>query len=162
MFIKLLICLFDYWIIWLLFSKVAKKVKTILKLNLKGGQANPAPPIGPALGQHGVNIMDFCRQYNEKTKNKQGQVTPAVVTIFEDRSFSFVTKLAPISEYIKKHAKVKKGSSKTGKETVGNLSQKNLETIAKEKMEDLNTRDLEAAKKIVAGSAKSMGIEIEK
>jgi large subunit ribosomal protein L11 len=138
-----------------------KKIKTILKLNLKAGEANPAPPVGPALGQHGVNIMDFCRQYNEKTKDKKGQVIPAEVTIYEDRSFTFVTKLPPVSEYIKKYAKIEKGSARVGQETVGILKKIDLETIAREKMADMNTQDLEKAKKIVAGSARSMGVKIE-
>lgn len=138
-----------------------KKVKIVIKINAKGGAANPAPPIGPALGQHGVNIMDFCRQYNEKTKDKKGQVIPAVITIYEDRSFTFVTKLPPVSEYIKKSAKLQKGSEKPGQDMVGTLKQADLETIAKEKIKDLNTNDLEAAKKIIAGSAKSMGIKVE-
>ena len=138
-----------------------KKVKIVIKINAKGGAANPAPPIGPALGQHGVNIMDFCRQYNEKTKDKKGQIIPAVITIYEDRSFTFVTKLPPVSEYIKKYAKVEKGSQKPGQEAAGTLKQLDLETIAKEKIKDLNTGALEQAKKIIAGTARSMGIKIE-
>lgn len=126
---------------------MAKKVKAIIKINAKGGEANPAPPIGPALGQHGVNIMDFCRQYNEKTKDKKGQIIPAVITIYEDRSFEFITKLPPISEYIKKYTKVAKGSEKPGQDIVGTLKNADLQSIAKEKLEDLNTRDLESAKK---------------
>jgi large subunit ribosomal protein L11 len=140
---------------------MAKKVKVVLKLNLKAGEANPAPPVGPALGQHGINIMDFCRQYNEKTKDKKGQVIPAEVTIYEDRSFTFVTKLPPVSEYIKKAAKLEKGSGKAGQESVGVLKKTDLEAIAKEKMADMNTADLEKAKKIVAGSARSMGVKVE-
>jgi len=140
---------------------MAKKIKTIIKLNLKAGEANPAPPVGPALGQHGVNIMDFCRAYNEKTKDKKGQLIPAQITIFEDRSFTFVTKLPPVSEYIKRYAKIEKGSGKVGQEIVGSLKKADLETIAREKMADMNTKDLEAAKKIVAGSARSMGVKIE-
>jgi large subunit ribosomal protein L11 len=138
-----------------------KKIKTILKLNLKAGEANPAPPVGPALGQHGVNIMDFCKQYNEKTKEKKGQVIPAEITIYEDRSFTFITKLPPVSEYIKKAAKIEKGSGKVGQETVGSLKMAEVETIAKEKMADMNTDDLEKAKKIVMGSARSMGVKVE-
>jgi len=140
---------------------MAKKVKTILKLNLKAGEANPAPPVGPALGQHGVNIMEFCKQYNEKTKDKKGQLIPAEVTIYEDRSFTFVTKLPPVSEYIKKAAKIEKGSGKVGQEIVGTLKAVDLEKIAKEKMADMNTTELEKAKKIVAGSARSMGVKVE-
>lgn len=137
-----------------------KKIKTILKLNIEAGKANPAPPIGPALGQHGVNIMEFCKSYNEKTKAMQG-IIPAQITIYEDRSFDFVLKKPPLSEYIKKALKIEKGSGVTGQETVGTLSKKDLEAIAKEKMVDFNTNDLEAAKKIVAGSAKSMGVKVE-
>ena len=138
-----------------------KKVKTQIKINAKGGAANPAPPIGPALGQHGVNIMDFCRQYNEKTKDKKGQVIPAVITIYEDRSFTFITKLPPVSEYIKKYTKLEKGSEKPGQDMVGTLKQADLESIAKEKIEDLNTKDIEQAKKIISSTARSMGIKIE-
>lgn len=138
-----------------------KKVKTILKLNLKGGEANPAPPIGPALGQHGVNIMEFCKQYNEATKDKKGQMIPAQITIYEDRSFTFITKLPPVTEYIKRYAKIEKGSGKVGQEIVGTLKLADLETIAREKMADMNTTNLESAKKIVAGSAESMGVRVE-
>jgi len=142
---------------------VAKKIKTTLKLNLPAGAANPAPPIGPALGQHGVAIMDFCQKYNQATKDMpKGQIIPALVTIYEDRSFKFVLKKPPVSEYIKKRLNIKKGSSEPHKTKVGKLSQKDLEEIAKEKMDDLNTQGLEAAKKIVAGSARSMGVEIKK
>ena len=140
---------------------MAKKVKVILKLNLKGGEANPAPPVGPALGQHGINIMDFCRQYNEKTKDKKGQIIPAQVTIYEDRSFTFVTKLPPVSEYIKKYAKIQKGSGKVGSEIVGKIKMSDIEVIAREKLGDMNTTNLESAKNTVAGSAKSMGVQVE-
>lgn len=139
---------------------MAKKVKTIIKLNIEAAKANPAPPIGPALGQHGVNIMEFCKNYNEQTKAMQG-IIPAQVTIYEDRSFDFVLKKPPVAEYIKKKLKLKKGSSTAGRETVASLSQKDLEEIAKEKITDFNTIDLEQAKKIVAGSARSMGIKVE-
>lgn len=139
---------------------MVKKIKTILKLNIEAGKANPAPPIGPALGQHGVNIMEFCKSYNEKTKDMQG-IIPAQVTIYEDRSFDFVLKKPPVSEYIKKRLKIEKGSQEAGRKTVGVLTQKDLEEIAQEKMADFNTTDLEAAKKIVAGSARSMGVEIK-
>ena len=137
-----------------------KKVKTILKLNIEAGKANPAPPIGPSLGQHGVAIMEFCKSYNEKTKAMQG-IVPAEITIYENHSFTFVLKKPPVSEYIKKKIKIEKGSGEAGRIEVGKLTQKDLEDIAKEKMEDLNTSDLEAAKRIVAGSAKSMGVKIE-
>lgn len=137
-----------------------KKIKTILKLNLEAGKANPAPPIGPALGQHGVAIMDFCRAYNEKTKDMQG-VVPAEITIYQDRTFAFVLKKPPLSEYIKKKLNITKASSEAGRKEVGRLIEKDIEEIAKEKMEDFNTSDLEAAKRIVTGSAKSMGVKIE-
>ena len=140
----------------------AKKVKTILKLNLQAGAATPAPPTGPALGQHGVPIMDFVNQYNEATKDLRGQVVPAVVTIYEDRTFTFVTKLAPVSDLIKQTLKLKKGASNVKKDTAGTLSQAQLKEIAKKKLQDLNTSDVEAAMKIVAGTARSMGVKISK
>jgi large subunit ribosomal protein L11 len=138
-----------------------KKIKTTIKVNLKAGEASPAPPLGPALGQHGVAIMDFVRQYNERTASMKGQVVPAVITIYEDRSFDFITKLAPVSNMIKKELGLEKASGTTGRDWVGSLSNAQLEKIAKEKMKDLNTEDLEAAKKIVAGTAKSMGVKVE-
>ncbi len=139
---------------------MAKKVKIILKLNIAGGKANPAPPIGPALGQHGVAIMEFCKQYNEATKDRMGEVIPALVTIYEDRSFTFILKKPPVSELIKKSLKIDKGSSKAGKEMLKQtLTQEQADAIAKDKMEDLNTKDIEAAKKIVFGTARSMGIK---
>jgi large subunit ribosomal protein L11 len=138
-----------------------KKIKTTIKVNLKAGEASPAPPLGPALGQHGVAIMDFVRQYNERTASLKGQVVPAVITIYEDRSFDFITKLAPVSNMIKKELGLEKASGTTGRDWVGSLSNAQLEKIAKEKMKDLNTEDLEAAKKIVAGTAKSMGVKVE-
>ena len=140
---------------------MAKKIKTTLKLNLKAGEANPAPPVGPALGQHGVNIMQFCQEYNKQTQDKKGQVIPAVITIYEDRSFAFITKLPPVAEFIKKRLKLEKASKEPGKETVGELTDKDLEEIAKEKLPDLNTKNLEQAKKIVAGAARSMGVTIK-
>jgi len=139
----------------------AKKILTTLKVNLPAGEASPAPPLGPALGQHGVAIMDFVKAYNERTADMKGQVVPAVITIYEDRSFEFEIKKAPVSEMIKKKLGLEKGSGATPREMVGKLSQKDLEEIAKEKMDDLNTDDIEAAKKIVAGAAKSMGVEVE-
>jgi large subunit ribosomal protein L11 len=140
---------------------MAKKIKTIVKVNLKGGEANPAPPLGPILGQHGVAIMDFVRDYNEKTKDKKGQVVPAVITIYEDRSFTFELKLPPVSEMIKKAIKIEKGSGSTPRETAGTLSKSQVEEIAKEKLGDLNTENLESAKKIVEGTARSMGVLIK-
>ena len=140
---------------------MAKKVKTIIKLNLPAGEATPAPPVGPALGQHGLPIMDFVKTYNEKTADKKGQIIPAVITVYEDRTFSFITKLPPASELIKKEIKLEKGSGKAGQEEVGTISKSQIEKIAKEKMADLNTEDLEAAKQIVAGTARSMGVKIQ-
>ena len=140
----------------------AKKVKTILKLNLQAGAATPAPPTGPALGQHGVPIMDFVNQYNEATKDLRGQVVPAVVTIYEDRTFTFVTKLAPVADLIKQTLKLKKGAANVKKNTAGTLSQAQLKEIAEKKLQDLNTTDVEAAMKIVSGTARSMGVKISK
>ncbi|MCG2691484.1 50S ribosomal protein L11 [Microgenomates group bacterium] len=139
---------------------MAKKIKIVLKLNIPAGKANPAPPIGPALGQHGVAIMEFCKQYNEKTKTMQG-VIPAVITIFEDRSFTFELKKPPVSELIKKELNLAKGSATPGRESAGTIKMAQLEKIAQEKMEDLNTVSIEAAKKIVAGTCRSMGIKVE-
>jgi len=140
---------------------MAKKIKTIIKLNLPAGEATPAPPVGPALGQHGVPIMDFIKEYNARTAKLKGQIIPAVITVYEDRTFTFITKLPPVSEMIKKALKIQKGSKKPNKEKVGKLTKAQIEAIAKEKLPDLNTNDLEAAKKIVIGTAKSMGVEIE-
>lgn len=139
---------------------MAKKVKVVLKLNLPAGKANPAPPVGPALGQHGIAIMEFCKQYNEKTKAMQG-VIPAVITIYEDRSFNFILKKPPVSELIKKELKLEKGSQTPGRETVATLKLAQAEKIAREKMEDLNATNIEGAIKIVAGTARSMGIKTE-
>ena len=140
---------------------IAKKTLTVIKVNLPGAEASPAPPLGPALGQHGVAIMDFVKAYNERTSDLKGQIVPAIITIYEDRSFDFEIKKAPVSEMIKKRLKLEKGSGETPRSIVGKLSQKDLEEIAKEKLTDFNTNDLEAAKKIVAGTAKSMGVEVE-
>ncbi len=137
-----------------------KKVKTIIKLNLPAGEATPAPPVGPALGQHGLPIMEFVKAYNEKTADKKGQIIPAVITVFEDRTFSFVTKLPPVAALIKKELKLEKGAQKTGQETVGTITEAQVEKIAKEKLADLNTTDLSAAKKTVKGTARSMGVKI--
>ena len=138
-----------------------KKVKIILKLNLAAGEATPAPPVGPALGQHGVPIMEFIKEYNAKTAKMKGQIIPAVITVFEDRSFTFITKLPPVAAMIKKKLSIQKGSGKPNTEKVGKLTQVQLEEIAKEKMADLNANNVEAAKKIIAGTARSMGIDIE-
>ena len=138
-----------------------KKVKTIIKVILPAGAAPPAPPLGPVLGQHGVAIMDFVKQYNEATSEMKGQVIPALITIYEDRSFDFELKKAPVAEMIKKKIGLEKGSGITPRTIVGQLTQKEVEEIAKEKLDDLNTDDLEAAKKIVAGTARSMGVKVE-
>ena len=139
----------------------AKKVKIVVKVNLKGGEASPAPPLGPALGQHGVAIMEFVKEYNAKTSDMRGQVVPAVITIYEDRSFSFEIKKAPVADLIKKAANIDKGSSTTPREIAGKLTKAQVEDIAKEKLDDLNTKDIEAAMKIVTGTARSMGVEVE-
>ena len=139
----------------------AKKIKTVIKVNLPAGEATPAPPLGPALGQHGVAIMEFVKQYNERTQEMKGNTVPAVITIYEDRSFDFVTKLAPVADMIKKELGIEKGSGTTPKEIAGTLSQAQLTKIAQEKIKDLNTEDLDAAKKIIAGTARSMGITVE-
>jgi large subunit ribosomal protein L11 len=137
-----------------------KKVKTQIKLQIPAGGANPAPPVGPALGQHGVNIMDFCKQFNERTKTMEaGMTIPAVITVFEDRSFSFITKMPPVSALIKKAAGLAKASSEPNKTKVGKLSRAQLEDIAKQKMPDLNAPNLEAAIQMVKGTARSMGVE---
>lgn len=140
---------------------MAKKIKTIIKVFPMGGAANPAPPIGPALGQHGVNIMEFVNQYNKATADKKGQKVPAEITIYEDRTFTFVIKLPPVSEMIKTELKLKSGSGVPNKNKVGKLTKAQLEKIVKEKMPDLSAATLEAAMKTVAGTAKSMGVEVE-
>ncbi len=137
-----------------------KKVKVILKLNLPAGEATPAPPVGPALGQHGIAIMDFVKQYNDKTKDQKGNVIPAVITVYEDRSFTFITKLPPVSAMIKKTLNLKEASGKAGKEIVGELSQDQVKEIAQAKMKDMTASSLEAAMKTVAGTARSMGIKV--
>lgn len=140
---------------------MAKKVKTIVKINLKAAEATPAPPVGTALGQHGVAIMDFVKQYNDKTKDMKGQVVPAVITIYEDRSFDFVIKKAPVADMIKKTLGIEKGSGKTPRETAGTLTKDQARKIAEEKLDDLNTKDVEAAIKIIEGTARSMGVKVE-
>lgn len=140
---------------------MAKKVKAIVKVNLPAGEATPAPPVGPALGQHGVPIMDFIKEYNAKTEKLKGKTIPAVITVYEDRTFSFITKLPPVADTIKKALDLEKGSGNPLKDKIGKLSKKQLEEIAKEKLADLNTDDVEAAKKAVAGTARSMGVEVE-
>ncbi len=140
---------------------MAKKIKVTLKLQLPAGKANPAPPVGPALGQHGINIMDFCKSFNEKTLDKGDSVIPVVITIYEDRSFDFVLKTPPVSDMIKKALKVEKGSGDPLKNKIGKLSKVQLRQIAESKMADLNANDIAAAEKIVAGTARSMGVEVE-
>lgn len=137
---------------------MAKKISGYINLQLEAGKASPAPPVGPALGQHGVNIMDFCKAYNDATKEKMGYIIPVIITVYEDRSFSFITKEPPAAVLIKKSIKLKKGSAVPHKEKVGNISEKQLEEVANLKMPDLNANDIEAAKNIIAGTARSMGV----
>lgn len=138
----------------------SKEVKTRLRLQIKGGGATPAPPVGSTLGQHGVNIPDFCKKFNDASAHRKGELVPVVLTIYKDKSFDFVLKTPLVSELIKKKSGVSKGSGNVGKEIAGKLTQSDIEEIAKIKMPDLNAFDLEAAKRIVAGSARSMGITI--
>lgn len=138
----------------------AKKVKAILKLNLQAGAANPAPPTGPALGQHGVNIMEFVKQYNDKTEQMRGQVIPALITIYEDRTFTFVLKTPPVSALIKQTINLKTGSKEPHKIKVGKLTMAQVEEIAKKKMGDMNTTNLQSAINMVIGTARSMGVDV--
>lgn len=141
---------------------MAKKVKTQIKLQIPAANANPAPPVGPALGQHGVNIMDFCKQFNERTKKEEsGMVIPVVITIFEDRSFTFVTKMPPVSALLKKAVGLAKASAVPNKDKVGSITNKQVEEIAQKKMPDLNAHDVNAAMNIVKGTARSMGIDVK-
>src|SRR3989337_2701673 len=139
---------------------MAKKVKTTIKLNAPGGQATAAPPVGPILGQHGLPIMDFVKTFNERTKDLNGTVVPVVITVYEDRTFSFIVKKPPVAILIKKALNLEKGAQTTGKETVAKLSRSQAKKIAEEKMEDLNTTDLDSAINIITGTAKSMGVEV--
>ena len=139
---------------------MAKKIIGTIKLQVKGGQANPSPPIGPALGQHGVNIAEFCKTFNARTQNQMGTVIPVVITIYADRSFSFITKTPPASVLLKQAAKIAKGSGEPNQEKVGEVNRKQVEEIAKLKFEDLNAYDLESAVKIIEGTARSMGITV--
>lgn len=139
---------------------MAKKVKTKIKLQCPGGQANPAPPIGPALGQHGLNIMEFCKQFNEKTRDKQGTVIPVVITVYEDKTFSFVLKSPPVAAQLKKAAGLAKASGEAGRTKIGTVKLADVEQIARDKMQDLNTTKLESAIRTVKGTARSMGIEV--
>jgi large subunit ribosomal protein L11 len=140
---------------------MAKKVKTTIKLQIQAGKATPAPPVGPALGQHGLNIMAFCKEYNERTASQEGYIIPAEITVYEDRSFVFTTKMPPVSDLLRRALEVEKGSGKAGTETVGKISQDKLQEIARTKMKDLNTTDVDRAAKIVAGTARSMGVDVE-
>ena len=138
-----------------------KEISGFIKLQIKGGQANPAPPVGPALGQRGVNIMDFCKAFNDKTKSLAGKPVPVEITVYKDKKFDFKIKSPPASFYIKEAVKLKGGSKEPGRNIVASISKKQLEDIAKEKMNDLNAYDIEEAIKIIAGSARSMGIEVK-
>lgn len=139
---------------------MAKKVMVMIKLQVVAGKANPSPPIGPALGQHGVNIMEFCKAFNARTADDEGMVIPVVITVFQDRSFTFITKTPPASILLKKAAKIAKGSSDPKREKVAKVTREQVEEIAKQKMVDLNANDPAAAFKIIAGTARSMGIEV--
>ena len=139
---------------------MAKRVMTQIKLQIKAGQANPAPPVGPALGQHGVNIQEFCSTFNERTKEQMGTVTPVIITVFQDRSFSFITKTPPASVLLKKAANIQSGATEPGKAIVGQVTRNQVKEIASLKMEDLNAGTVEAAMKIIAGTARSMGLEV--
>ncbi len=138
-----------------------KAVQTVIKLQCPAGQANPAPPVGPALGQHGVNIMDFCNQFNERTKDKQGLIIPVVISVYADRSFSFITKSPPAAVLLKRAAKLAKASGEPNKEKVGSVTPNDLKEIAELKKEDLNAATVEAAMRMIAGTARSMGITVD-
>jgi len=140
---------------------MAKKITSVLKLNLPAGSATPAPPVGPILGQAGINMMDFLKQYNAKTQDQRGQIIPAEITVYSDRSFTFVLKLPPVSAMIKQALKLKSGSQTPGKAVAGTLTTAQVKEIAEKKLPDLNTNDLEAAMKTVAGAARSMGVEVK-
>jgi large subunit ribosomal protein L11 len=139
---------------------MAKEITSVIKLQVTGGQANPAPPIGPVLGQHGVNIMEFCKQFNAKTQKQIGEVVPVIITVYKDRSFTFEMKVAPVSFLIKKALKLERGSAVPNKDKVGRITKAQVIEIAKQKMADLNCHDEEAAFKIVAGTARSMGVDV--
>ena len=140
---------------------MAKEISGFIKLQIKGGQANPAPPVGPALGQRGINIMEFCKAFNEKTKSMMGKPVPVVITVYKDKKFDFIIKTPPASHYIKEAAKIKSGSKEPGRTIAGSITIKQAEEIAKAKMEDLNAFDIKEATKIICGSARSMGIEVK-
>ena len=140
---------------------MAKKINAQIKLQIVGGAANPAPPVGPALGQHGVNIQGFCKEFNDKTQDRKGEVVPVIISVYEDRSFTFIMKVAPVSELIKKAANIKKGSGVPNKDKVGKLTKKQVREIAEKKMTDLNSNTVEGAMKMVEGTARQMGVTIE-
>ncbi len=140
---------------------MAKKIKTVIKLQIQAGKANPAPPVGPALGQHGINIGDFCAKFNDATKDKMGDIIPAEITIFEDRSFTFILKTPPASDLLRKAAGAEKGAGNPLKDKVGTITQSKLREIAEKKISDLNAEDVESAMRIIAGTARSMGVKIE-
>lgn len=142
--------------------KKGKKIKAIVKLAIQGGKANPAPPVGPALGQHGVPIMEFCKEFNARTQNMPDDIIPAILTVYEDRTFTFITKTPVTAHMIKKAIRADKGSAVPNKQKVGTLSKEKAEEIAKIKMPDLNTKDVKQAVKIVEGTARSMGVDVEK
>ncbi|MBT4350382.1 MAG: 50S ribosomal protein L11 [Candidatus Magasanikbacteria bacterium] len=140
---------------------MAKKLVTQIKLQIPGGSANPAPPVGPALGQHGLNIQDFCTQFNNATADKKGEIVPVIISVYEDRSFDFITKVAPASALVKKAAGIKKGAGNPLKDKVGSITEAQLREIAEKKMPDLNANDIEAAMKIIAGTARQMGVQVK-
>ena len=140
---------------------MAKEISGYIKLQIIGGQANPAPPVGPALGQRGINIMEFCKAFNEKTKSMMGKPVPVVITVYKDKKFDFIIKTPPASHYIKEAAKLKSGSKEPGRTVAGSITIKQAEEIAKAKMQDLNAFDIKEATKIICGSAKSMGVEVK-
>ncbi|HET9546136.1 MAG TPA: 50S ribosomal protein L11 [Gaiellaceae bacterium] len=140
---------------------MAKKVLTLIKLQIPGGQANPAPPVGPALGQHGVNIMEFCKAFNAETAQAGGRITPVEITVFEDRSFTFITKTPPAAVLIKEALNIEKGSGEPNREKVGRLTRDQVRQIAETKLVDLNARDVDEASKVIAGTARSMGVEVD-
>ena len=140
---------------------MAKKVLTLIKLQIPGGQANPAPPVGPALGQHGVNIMEFCKAINAQTQDQNGRIIPVEITVYEDRSFTFITKTPPAAVLIKEAAGIEKGSGEPNREKVARLTMDQVRQIAEAKLEDLNARDVDQAAKIIAGTARSMGVEVQ-
>ena len=140
---------------------MAKKVTALIKLQIPAGKATPAPPVGPALGQHGLNIMDFCKSFNAKTQGQEGLIIPAVISVYQDRSFSFITKTPPAAVLLKKAAGIAKGSPEPNKEKIAQVTMQQVEDIARTKMPDLNAKDIEGAKKIILGTARSMGLEVK-